>query len=393
MPSIDTVAARAKLPADPDNIVWVKRTVGRYLGYRKTSSDGGTWWARSRDAESRKQHYEQLGEFGNVPPSERFRLAVTAAEQWFATLDAGVVDAGKITVRQACEQHIDALRLADGDRKADAEEKRFERLVYPDPLARIGLTKLRADHVAAWRKRLKELPAKVTRNIGGETITKPRTASTLNRDMVPLRAALNRALDRGLVVSDRAWRVELRPAEDTGRRREIYLSLDERRLLLAKADDEIRPFLEGMALLPLRPGALAALTVGDFNARLLTLRIGHDKAGGDRRIQVPTTTGEHLKRQCKGKLPAAPIFTRADGRRWDKDSWKGPIKDAVLAAGLPAAATAYSLRHSTITDLVTGGLDLLTTAQISGTSVAMIERFYGHLRRQHAAKALEILTL
>jgi hypothetical protein len=37
---------------------------------------------------------------------------------------------------------------------------------------------------------------------------------------------------------------------------------------------------------------------------------------------------------------------------------------------------------------VTGGLDLLTVAQISGTSVAMIERHYGALRANVAATAL-----
>jgi site-specific recombinase XerD len=51
------------------------------------------------------------------------------------------------------------------------------------------------------------------------------------------------------------------------------------------------------------------------------------------------------------------------------------------------------LRHSTITDLVTGGLDLFTVAKISGTSVAMIEKHYGHLQREHARQALKMLSL
>ncbi len=51
------------------------------------------------------------------------------------------------------------------------------------------------------------------------------------------------------------------------------------------------------------------------------------------------------------------------------------------------------MRHSVITDLVTGGLDLLTVALLSGTSVAMIERHYGHLRAEHAAPALATLAL
>jgi len=66
---------------------------------------------------------------------------------------------------------------------------------------------------------------------------------------------------------------------------------------------------------------------------------------------------------------------------------------AAKRAGLPDTVTAYAMRHSAITDLVTGGLDLLTVAQLSGTSVAMIERHYGHLRADHAAAALATLAL
>jgi len=39
------------------------------------------------------------------------------------------------------------------------------------------------------------------------------------------------------------------------------------------------------------------------------------------------------------------------------------------------------------------GLDLLTVAQILGTSVVMIERHYGHLRGEVAATALARLAL
>jgi site-specific recombinase XerD len=59
----------------------------------------------------------------------------------------------------------------------------------------------------------------------------------------------------------------------------------------------------------------------------------------------------------------------------------------------PSEASAYTLRHSTITDLVTAGLPLLTIAQISGTSAEMIERHYGHLVSDAAVKALGALAL
>jgi len=36
---------------------------------------------------------------------------------------------------------------------------------------------------------------------------------------------------------------------------------------------------------------------------------------------------------------------------------------------------------------------VLTVARVSGTSIAMIERHYGHLRADHAAAALATLTI
>jgi len=86
------------------------------------------------------------------------------------------------------------------------------------------------------------------------------------------------------------------------------------------------------------------------------------------------------------------LFMRADGAAWNKETWKKPIPAAADAAKLPRV-TAYTLRHSTITDLVTGGLALLTIAQISDTSVEMIEKHYGHLASDAAVKALAELAI
>lgn len=58
-------------------------------------------------------------------------------------------------------------------------------------------------------------------------------------------------------------------------------------------------------------------------------------------------------------------------RRWQRSSW---VKAAARAAELAPGTTTFTMRHSIIGDLAHAGLDLLTVAQISGPSVAMIER-------------------
>ena len=120
----------------------------------------------------------------------------------------------------------------------------------------------------------------------------------------------------------------------------MYLDVAQRRALIAKAPADLAAFLSALSLVPLRPGAMAAPVAGDFDKRLSTLAIGKDKAGGDRKITLRPATAAFFAEQCKDKLPTAPLFARDDGSAWNKDAWKYPVKDAVIAAELPAAATA-----------------------------------------------------
>ena len=258
----------------------------------------------------------------------------------------------------------------------------------------VKLDKLRRHHLKAWRKRLEQAPALVTRTKEVKMVRmKPRSQSTVNRDMVPLRAALGMVLKAGAPNTDAAWQEALRPFKGADKRRELYLDRDERKALIDAACDKAQPFVKALCLLPLRPGALAGLKVRDFDKRTRALTVGKDKNGNPRQLTMPQVIADFFEVQVKDKLPAASIFARADGAAWNKDAWKHPIKDAVEAAGLPMAACAYTLRHSVITDLIRSRLPILTVAQLSGTSVAMIEKHYGHLVRDDAEEALASIAI
>jgi integrase len=388
MSKINSTTSRRKL-APRREPYWHREREGGFVGYRKLPEGEGTWIARWRDDEGR-QRYHALGTIVDTESRHAFDAAIAKAREWFDSCAAGV-DPDVATVADACKAYVSKLKRESGAAKADRAAADFRRLVDDDPIAKVDLRSLRDRHVEAWRERTATRPVKVGR--GKALRDRPRAPATVNRDLVPLRAALNLALDRKLVPSDLAWRVALRPLKDADRRREVYLDRADRKRLIESAGSELAPFLRGLSLLPLRPGALAALNVADFNARTMSLRVGVDKAGGERRIALPPMTVGFLSEQARNKTPAAPLIARTDGGRWVKDRWKRAVKAAVEEAKLPAAITAYALRHSVITDLVTGGLPILTVAQISGTSVAMIERFYGHLQQRHAAEALGALAL
>jgi integrase len=365
---------------------WQRLRNGCFLGFRPSKRGGaGTWIARAYDADAREYKLKALGDFGTMPANERFTAAKKEAEAFTAKIEAGGVVQAKIeTVADACREYA---------KTRDEAEGRFQRFVYDDPIATVKLDKLRRRHLLDWRKRLTDTPAQISRAKNGERRVRTRAASTVNREMAVLRAALSKVLSPGQPNSEAAWQEALQAIPNADGRRTVYLDREQRRKLLVHIDAEAEPFVRGLCLLPLRPGALAALTAGDFDKRTAELMIGKDKTGKPRRIQVPADAAKLLAAQCKNKLPTAPLFMRKNGSAWNRDSWKHPIADAVKAAGLPAEATAYTLRHSTITDLVRLGLPLLTIAQISGTSAEMIERHYGHLARDAAVKALAGLAL
>lgn len=390
--NLGKVEARHRLAPRRDPY-WQRIEAGCFLGFRKMTADSvGTWLARSRDTTTEKQIQSALGEFGDHPAHSRFDLASKAARDWFAHLGRGG-KAKAISVKLACANYVKHLTSAGKAKAARDTEKRFARWVDDHKIGGITLQKLKPGDIDAWRKELAATPT-IPQNKKSKAPTQPRSASTLNRDMTSLRAALNLALENGDATSDAAWKVKLRPVKDADRRRDVYLDLTQRRALIAKAPKDLALLLSALSLVPLRPGAMAALVAGNFDKRLSTLTIGKDKHGQDRKITLPPATAAFFAEQCKDKLPTAPLLARGDGSAWNKDAWKYPFKDAVIAAELPAAATAYALRHSTITDLIAlHKLDTLTVAQLSGTSLLMIEKHYGHLLREHAAKALASLTL
>ena len=387
---IDAVESRDKLKPRTAPY-WQKLSTGCHLGFRKmTAASAGTWLVQAYDDVTQKQTRRSLGAFDELPKSRQFDAAKVAAEDWFKHLGMGGRTETQ-TVKGACEQYVKHVR-ARNSKAADDIAARFERHVNQSKLAAIPLPKLKRLHVETWRAELAGKDVTIDPHAEAPR-TRKRAASSVNRDMTALRAALNHAHDHGDVTTDMAWRVALRPIENANGRRDAYLDRDQRKALIDAAQSDLTPFLRAMSLVPLRPGALAALKVANFDKRLSVLAIGQDKAGGDRRIKLPEGTSKFFAALAKDKLPGAYLLAQANGSAWNKDAWKKPTKAAALVAGLPPQVTAYSMRHSVITDLVVGGLDILTVALLSGTSVEMIEKHYGHLRADHAAAALAKLSL
>lgn len=388
---IDTVTAREALK--PRNApYWQKIRDDAAIGYRKLSASSlGTWVARFRDSNNKYQIHA-IGTLSNLTGARQYDEAMKQAIQWQEHRSSGG-SRNAINVGQACDRYVQKKRDEGKEAAASEAEARFRRWVHSDAkFCATPVMKLTPGILNDWRNKLVKTPTIPQDKT--KVSTKSRAASSINREMAVLKAALNLALEDGYATNDAAWKIKLRPIKDASGRRECYLDLDQRRALIASAPADLGAFIRALSLIPLRPGAVAALTVGNFDRRLGVLAIGKDKAGKDRKIGLPESTAAYFAEQARDKLPTAPLFGRADGKFWNKDAWKGPFKTAALAANLPADAVAYNLRHSAITDLIAlHRLDTMTVAVLSGTSLAMIERHYGHLLRDHAAAALGKLAL
>ena len=384
MPALKKVSDRAKLKVRRDPY-FESLSLGCAIGLRKmTAASAGQWIARWRDPDTEKHHHKALGALDHLPDNERFDAAVQLAKAWFNLLSEAATTE-TFTVADACARYVAHLKRSKGDTPADDAAQRFKRHVLDNKrFADLELQKLRAAHIEAWRHRLED---RLT------TSGTERTAASINRDMNAFRAALNLAHTDGLVASTMAWSGKLIAIKGADKQRNDYLDREQRRKLIEAAAPDLALFLRALCSVPLRPGAMAGLTVSSCDRRLKTLTIGKDKAGSDRKIALPGNAALLFDNASKDKLPSAPMFTRADGKPWIKDAWKHPFRAAADTAGLLLSVSMYVLRHSTITDLIHGGLDPLTVAQISGTSVLMIERHYGHLRTDTATAALEKLAI
>ena len=391
---LDRVASRSVLSPRHEPY-WQRIRSGCYVGYRRIStSSTGAWLARYRDGATGERKVRSLGSLDERPEYERFDAACGLANDWFVHMACG--GSSKIsTVNVACAAYVRHLREERREDAASDAEARFRRWIENDPLGPIELQRLGISHVRAWRKRLAATEA-IPQDKKSRLPRRPRADATINRDMASLRAALNFAKEERAVLTDQAWSQALKPIRGADRRRDGYLSAEQRRSLLEAASllsPEISDFLRALSLVPLRPGAMASLVVSNFDEQSRVLSVCVDKAGAHRKIKLPASTSTFFSRLAAGKDRTEPLLSRPDGKAWDSYMWKKPVKAAVLSAGLPSTTTAYTLRHSVITDLIANGIDVVTAARLAGTSVQMVEKHYGHLVDHRSADALERLQL
>ena len=389
---IDTVVGRNKLERRREPY-WmaISDIEGAFVGFRRGPD---TWIARLREDERQNTH--ALGRY------EDYRAAVRAARKWIKAREQGVVD-HTATVKDACLAYLANLEREKGPRTVKEASARLHRRVLgrvfktrqieAHAIARVPLAKLRPDHVEKWRDGL--VPA----DLKGDVLRKAKASA--NREMSALIAALNHAYKRRMVASNVAWNSISKFKGVQARNHRRYVTVAERKALLKAANEvgegAVRTLLEGLMLTGARPIELARADVADYDPSTGTLSLisykGQSAEPRVREVPLRALGAEVLiKRLSKDKLPTAPLFTRDDGHRWGHSDWDDLVREARDEAKLKGI-TAYDLRHSFITEALTGGVDALTVARLVGTSLEMISMTYGKLIEDHATRAFANVRL
>ena len=131
----------------------------------------------------------------------------------------------------------------------------------------------------------------------------------------------------------------------------------------------------------LRPGEQAALRWSDVRLSEGALRVRGTKTSGSARpVPVAGEALAVLSRRAEARTGEGDglVFVGAGGGAVEMRYLSKRLQSLANDAKLAKNVTAYSLRHSYGTHMAAAGVPLLDLARIMGTSVAMIERHYGH---------------
>jgi integrase len=371
---IDNRTARLRLPIQRKPHAFTTVAPGVALGYRR-SRNISAWVVRCATGRGSYRVMNLVGRPDDFEDSDgehilTFFEAQDAARKLARGQDTNSPRPG--TVAEAIADYEQDL-LTRGGNKANA--RRAKAILSPILLS----------------KPVALLTVRELKHLRDARVAKGGKPASINRGCRALKAALNLAAAHDSRISNQsAWRIGLAALPDGYYARNVILTDDEVRALIAAAYAEDRALgllVETAAVTGARVSQLARLEIGDLQDDRPDPRLmmpSSKKGKGTKRITrqpvpIPLSLAA-LLRQAAGERPATdPLLLRADGAPWRPEiaDYRRPFISAVKRAGLdPATVTFYALRHSSITRALLAGVPIRIVAAQHDTSVVMLERTY-----------------
>src|SRR5262249_37778264 len=316
-------------------------------------------------------------------PVRDYCAAVDAARPLARRQPGEAIDESRpISVSEALDRY-EADLIARGGSPYNARHPRMHLpgVILNKPVALLGATELRK-----WRDSL---------------LAKGLAPGTVNRTKTGLRAALELAAAHDLrIANQRAWKVGLAALPDAHVARNVILTNDEVRRIVAAAYKYNRALglmVDVAAVTGARLSQLSRLEVADLQAngpepRLLMPLSAKGRARNKRHERRPVPLSSSLaltlKQGAAGQPSEAPLLLRANGERWGhgrRRHHRTDFRAVVEAAGLdPDEVTLYALRHSSIVRQLLASVPIRIVATLHAPSVKMIERTYSRYIASHS---------
>ena len=220
----------------------------------------------------------------------------------------------------------------------------------------------------------------------------PGSNANANRIRASFIAVLNWAADNGKLIH-RPWH---------GLARKTVSAKDEfvedRFLDASQINAWIKACENSQTAALLKMAACSGFRLGEIrNLKLADVSLGNSKIRvtgktGTRTVALASNVANLLKPMLVGKKRQDYVFNHPDGGIWRPNSHKRFVERAAIKAGL-FGYTIYDLRHTWITAMLKGGVDVLTVSQVAGTSIAMIQKNYAELAISKTKQALDKVNI
>ena len=296
---------------------------------------------------------------------------------------------GPLTVRQAVERYLEWYKAHR--RSYDRLRYNFNAHVLPE-LGDLKVEDLTTRRLRKWHQRLAEKPARLRGKKGKSRYREAKTEDqkrarkvTANRQLKDLKAALNHALEDGLVESGIAWkRVKGFRGVEAARTR--YLSKEELRTFLDHCPEDFGKLARAAVYTGARVSEIAALRAEDFRPEISAVYFPKTKTGSPRYVYLADEGLAFFKDLVAGLSPRDPLLVKKDGQRWGRNHHYRPMKDACEAAEIEPLGF-HQLRHTYASlYLMSGGSLVALAKQLGHTTTRMVEKHYGHLAESWRAE-------
>lgn len=208
-----------------------------------------------------------------------------------------------------------------------------------------------------------------------------------NRVWSILRAALNNAFNNERVSDDRAWR-RLKPFRNVDQPQTRFLRIEECRRLIAAANSELRPLVQGCLFTGLRLGELVALTVADVGDDHVTVR--YSKTGKSRRVPLNDEGAAFFVGLVKDKFRSETLFVHTESTSRTKMWLSRSMRDACATAKIEPPVEFRQLRTSYGSLLLNADAPLSTISELLGHKDTRItRRHYAHLMSEKLKETVD----